>query len=1084
MESCGVFSDEERLAVANQLLKMMRSGEGTGHIASQQSLRSRENHGTRAARAFYFGWRHFNKYYRGELGRELDVWRNQLRNFWRSPLSSSRSYEDSLSQHALGGSLDNALDIAFMEPEWSREFFESGLAKRMGERCIAICNNMGRTVLLGDTAAGDYPTSVFAKLAYALRDGRYLHMIGMRGNLGTSSDEPFRGFYAGIPPRVPEDHVGLTVVGADDLYWRSALKRTEGVTVDQGFDKLTFRSGFAPDDEYLLLDGVAGGSHSYDDANTIGEYAANARRWLCEIDIFNGPTMSFHNAVTVARQGLGEPTVPEAARLVDSTEKDDLVYTATELPNYNGVNWTRHMLWKKGQFVYVVDELTANVEDDFSFVLGWRSLGTPTLAPGRFVSAQDGTASGGLVFSGAQLTADAGASSGKHYRCLAGYDALLYRSDTEGDYIETTLSVPADTSGSLVLTTLDFTDRGIMSVSLDGREIASDIDLLSTDGVKRTDHDLGPITLTKGTHTVRFSVTGRNPASAKSTIAIAGIAVREPGIQRTASHPNRFAILFPPDVPAILQRDTETLGKYLPSSPYHDQALNVLEQSMNRHLKAGESACFQNLFFAWKGNEKPPFEFRRLDEHCALISDGTVVSLLGASAAPLDVELGAMRLNGRMLMVSPKRQHLRGGGSLRPTASGRVADMLSQAWERSADGKTEAAESPWGQLPALRVLKSVALPARPLSLAALRSDTGAATAVGLADGTVHLIAPDGTRRQILATDGPVHALCAADLNANGRDELLVGSDDEHLIALADDGTEIWRTKIPFLRKEQPWLWWTLNSAKVRKIHAGDITGDGTPEILVGAGNMRLQCLDSAGNTLWRFRTDHGICTTITTADVFGEGRPRVLAGNGLTSSNGACWVLDENGSKLQTYYNGSWCTSLPAIAVADLDGDGTPTVFCGNNRGNVRAYPAARGRVKQLWIHNMTRPVRSLTPIPAGEHSVIVVGSDSGTLCAFDQAGRKAWGTPLSSAILDTVTISPQHDDPAARGIAAACRDGRVFALAANGQLRAWHDDRAPCTALTVADITDAREPEIIVTTASPNRLLILAVPPADGPPQ
>ena len=42
--------------------------------------------------------------------------------------------------------------------------------------------------------------------------------------------------------------------------------------------------------------GVSGGGHAYEDANSIGEFSAHGRRWLCEIDRFNGPTMSFHNS--------------------------------------------------------------------------------------------------------------------------------------------------------------------------------------------------------------------------------------------------------------------------------------------------------------------------------------------------------------------------------------------------------------------------------------------------------------------------------------------------------------------------------------------------------------------------------------------------------------------------------------------------------------------------------------------------------------------------------------------------------------------------------------------------------------------
>ena len=49
MESCGVFSDAERLKIVNHLLRIMRSPEGEGHI--RPSRIPRENHATRSARA-------------------------------------------------------------------------------------------------------------------------------------------------------------------------------------------------------------------------------------------------------------------------------------------------------------------------------------------------------------------------------------------------------------------------------------------------------------------------------------------------------------------------------------------------------------------------------------------------------------------------------------------------------------------------------------------------------------------------------------------------------------------------------------------------------------------------------------------------------------------------------------------------------------------------------------------------------------------------------------------------------------------------------------------------------------------------
>lgn len=1041
MESCGVFSDEERARIANVLLKILRSDQGLQYVAARGTLRSRENHSTRAARAFYFGWRHFHKYYGELLAGETDIWRVHLESFWRSPFASARSYEDSISQHALGGSLDNTLDIAMMEPEWAAEWLAEGRARGMGERCLAVCNNLGECVLSGDTNSGDYPGSPFAKLSWILKDGRYQFMLGKRGRRGVSSDEPIRGFYAGVEPIPPADHLPLHIAPADKLFFQTGLRRTGKVKLEDAFDKLTIRSGFTPDDEYMLIDGTAGGGHSYDDANTICEYSANARRWLCQIDIFNGPTMSFHNAVTSARKGLGEPDVPQAAELVHKeTLGEHAAYVATRLPEYNGMDWTRHVVWLKGRLTYVLDELTAREEDDYSCVLGWRSLGKPTLEPGRFTAAQDKRHTVGAAWTGDTLVGMISDTSGQHTRCIAGYNALFSRTDTVGQFVELKLPLKAPTRGRLEITTLDFAGRGIMQVMLNGESLGKPIDMFHPGVVRRTAHDLGPVELAGGLHTVRFQVVGRNPQSDNHNLGVLQLAVRKDGPAEETITPNRFGLLFPPSVPATLDRDTETLGKYLPVSPHRDQALNILEQSDGAHLEPGQSLCFQNVFYAAKG-EQPEIEYRRVDAHRALVRWNGELILLAAGGERRAPSITSSRPG------SPYKNIPR--------------EKLERMWENADDdgqtGKADTrADLEW------KPDFTLDLPSPPLALESWSDSGGPGIAIGYTSGLVELRTPQGRVIATLRTGGAVHTLCATDLDGDGTTELLAGSDDEHVYALAADGTLKWKTKIPFHRKQQPWMWWTLGSSKVRKIHAADIDGDGRPEILVGAGNMRLQCLDNTGKELWRFRTDHGICDTITTADLYGEGTLRVIAGNGLTSDQGICRIFDEKGTQLQTYWNEGWCTSLPAVATADLDGDGKLTLFCGNNRGNLRSYPPERGRsVKPLWTRNLTRPIRSLTPLRTPQGGRLVVGSDSGTLVAFDNDGESAWTTQLGSAILATAETEKHK-------LVAGCKNGTLFLLDGNGTLRRRAHPFARLAAIKCTNGT------LLAVGTTPPRLVVL----------
>ncbi|MBD3293720.1 MAG: PQQ-binding-like beta-propeller repeat protein, partial [Armatimonadia bacterium] len=667
---------------------------------------------------------------------------------------------------------------------------------------------------------------------------------------------------------------------------------------------------------------------------------------------------------------------------------------------------------------------------------------------------------------------------GKGARAMPTYDALLYRAEEPGDFVEAAIDVVEAGKYEVVVESLDYTDRGMIQVSLDGEPIGDPIDQQGTMQPARVEDSLGVHDIAAGDHVLRFEVVGRNPQSDGSYFAITAVKLFRPDEREQAAETgaNRFTLAWPAGVPATLDRDTETLGKYLPISPHRDQALNVVEQSMSRRLAPGEPACFVNAFSAWEGDD-PALEVRRIGERAALVSHAGEVALVGASAWGAEAQVGPVSASGILFLVSPSRVILHDaeasvdGKALTAGATGgdAVAEALRAAWEQADNGGADRADR-WADLPDAPVEQSVDLADRPLSVEVALGGDAPRIAVGMQRGAVAQFTPDAQAAGQMTTGGPVHALEAADLDGDGTQELIAGSDDEVMYALASDMGELWRHEVDFLKDQQPWSWWTLGSAKVRAIHATDVAGDARPELIVGAGNMRVQAYDAAGELLWRYRTDHGIATTLASADLFGDGRNLLLVGNGLTSSSGMCWVLDENGEMIQRYYNGSWCTSLPAIAVGDLDGDGVNTVFTGSNRGHVRAYAPDQQYPTELWIRNLTRPIRSLTAIPREEGGVLAVGSDSGYLVAFDQSGEIAWGVGLSSAIPFTAMVSG-HEQPL---LAAGCRDGRVSFVTADGQITSTADLGGRLEAMVVADVDADGADEVVAATSGPDRVLVV----------
>jgi len=103
-----------------------------------------------------------------------------------------------------------------------------------------------------------------------------------------------------------------------------------------------------------------------------------------------------------------------------------------------------------------------------------------------------------------------------------------------------------------------------------------------------------------------------------------------------------------------------------------------------------------------------------------------------------------------------------------------------------------------------------------------------------------------------------------------------------------------------------------------------------------------------------------------------------------------------------------------------------------------------------------------LLALPGG---LLAVASDSGYLCAFNQAGEKAWGLPLSSAITHLELVK------GGALLAAGCRDGKVFITTPVGELVAWFDAGG-----RLQDMAAGGD-ELVIASAGPDRVLRVRVP-------
>ena len=197
----------------------------------------------------------------------------------------------------------------------------------------------------------------------------------------------------GVEPRLPEELLGVTSLDLPEaaLRWVEASVPAGYAPAPGGryFDKLSLRPGFAPGDEYALLEGVGTFCHGHEDTNAILRLTWRNRAWLADGDYIRAAPR-FHNSVTVLRDGSGvlDPpgdgvVIPPLARLTVERDEEDLGIVQSEAAGYDGLDWRRTLVWRKGRCLAVVDELLCREPGDYRCRCLWRVVGDVDGGPER-----------------------------------------------------------------------------------------------------------------------------------------------------------------------------------------------------------------------------------------------------------------------------------------------------------------------------------------------------------------------------------------------------------------------------------------------------------------------------------------------------------------------------------------------------------------------------------------------------------------------------------------------------------------------------------------------------------------------------
>jgi hypothetical protein len=370
----------QRDQVLAAFLALLRSTEGAANprlLQDTQHHRVRQNHGTRTALDVFTCGRYLRRVH--DLT-EADDWMQLAHRFFEPQLASSKPVEDSWG-HQWRATLYNTADFALQAD--IDDYLHGTVFQQAADRALLAHSNLESGpilyLLLAAAVRGDD-----RYLRLPMRDGEQALIASAVTDLG--GDETGRSWVTGRERGEPSHLTGLRVAPLSRLFYdsleaypeylpRNVYRRT--VPWEGSFDKISWRRGWDPEDEYLLLDGVSGGSHAYQDANAIVRFTAAGHAWFGGPDYGKWSTASVreHCAVSVVVDGTGPGTESRYAHLLGLSEVSGASLASTELIYPDMAIWRRHILCTEAGWFLCVDEMEALVAGRFLVEARWNVMG-------------------------------------------------------------------------------------------------------------------------------------------------------------------------------------------------------------------------------------------------------------------------------------------------------------------------------------------------------------------------------------------------------------------------------------------------------------------------------------------------------------------------------------------------------------------------------------------------------------------------------------------------------------------------------------------------------------------------------------
>ena len=151
----------------------------------------------------------------------------------------------------------------------------------------------------------------------------------------------------------------------------------------------------------------------------------------------------------------------------------------------------------------------------------------------------------------------------------------------------------------------------------------------------------------------------------------------------------------------------------------------------------------------------------------------------------------------------------------------------------------------------------------------------------------------------------------ADLTGDGKLEIIVCTSKGDLIVLDAQAQELWRYSVQ--EKSDAVEEMFLDQDVMNSINAApalaDINGDGKPEIIFGSERGILYVLNQEGRLIWKFNTSAGIRSSPTVADLYGDGKQAIIFG----TTDNYLYIVNAEGKLVERFKQPAPIESTPGF---------------------------------------------------------------------------------------------------------------------------------------------------------------------------